>query len=93
MAQSDALKSGGLQAEAREILDSRGRGTVEVKLSLGEYQGIGDVPAGASKGEDEARTVSVAEAIDNINKVLLPLLQDADADLADRPGQCLTRCR
>ena len=70
-----------LLAEARQVSDSRGRPTVQVELKLGSLARIGDVPAGASKGEDEAQTVDVGQAISNIRKVILPALQHAQLDL------------
>ncbi|MEZ4270973.1 MAG: phosphopyruvate hydratase [Myxococcota bacterium] len=69
------------QFEARQIKDSRGRPTVEVEITLGRVQGTGDVPAGASKGEDEAHTVEVKQAIENLNKVIIPLVRESRADL------------
>lgn len=72
-----------LQLFARSIADSRGRPTVEVEAKVGGFSGIGDVPAGASKGEDEAQTVSVEQALKNISEVLLPQLQKANLNLQD----------
>jgi len=65
----------------QEAKDSRGRPTVEVVLSLGGIEVTGDVPAGASKGEDEARTVSVAQAIEFINTVIEPIITTSGLDL------------
>lgn len=70
-----------LEGEVEQISDSRGRPTVRVTLRLGGAQGMGDVPAGASTGEDEAKTVDTAEAIKNIKRELIPLLRRADVDL------------
>ena len=70
-----------LKLEAKKISDSRGRPTVQVKASLGGKQAVGDVPAGASKGEDEAATVDVDQAVDNVHKVILPLLNRSNWDL------------
>lgn len=72
-----------LQLFARSVADSRGRPTVEVEAKVGGFNGIGDVPAGASKGEDEAQTVSVDQALKNINEVLLPQLHKANLNLQD----------
>ncbi|MBC7794243.1 MAG: hypothetical protein H7Z43_11095, partial [Clostridia bacterium] len=74
--------SEGLRLEAREAKDSRGRPTVEVVATLGSVRTVGDVPAGASKGEDEAKTVPVPQAIHNIHQVILPMMQKAKLDLA-----------
>lgn len=65
----------------REAADSRGKPTVEVELRLGTVRTTGDVPAGASKGEDEAQTAPVPEALRAVREVILPLLRRADADL------------
>jgi enolase len=77
-----AALSGQLVGKAQQIMDSRGKPTVRVELTLGNITVKGDVPAGASKGEDEAQTVSVTQAIDNIEKVLLPLWKNANLDLS-----------
>ena len=58
--------------EGRESKDSRGRPTVEVVLKVAGVEVTGDVPAGASKGEDEAKTVSVEQAILNIHGPIVP---------------------
>ncbi len=70
---------------ARQILDSRGNPTLEVEVILfsGE-SGIASVPSGASKGkfeavelrdnEDEFGGKSVRKAVNNVNKVIKPVL-------------------
>lgn len=70
-----------LKGSAQQVLDSRGKPTVSVQLELGACIAIGDVPAGASKGVDEAQTVSVPQAIQNIERVLLPKLCAANFQL------------
>ncbi len=75
------LTTRALELSPREAKDSRGRPTVEVELKLGKLHTTGDVPAGASKGEDEAKTVAVPEAIRAVREVILPLLRGLDADL------------
>lgn len=70
-----------IQLQAIEVADSRGRPTVGVTLSLGKLQTYGDVPAGASKGEDEAQTVPVADALETIRGPIQELLWAANADL------------
>ena len=79
---SQTTQSQDLNAKARQTNDSRGRPTVEVELSLGSLSAVGDVPAGASKGEDEAQTVDVAQAMANIEKVILPLWKSLAVDLS-----------
>jgi enolase len=78
---SGGTRTGELRAEVREIKDSRGRPTVQVVLYLSGVEGRGDVPAGASKGEDEARTVAVDKALANVKNIILPMLREADVDL------------
>lgn len=70
---------------ARQIPDSRGRPTVRVEARLGAHLGVGEVPAGASKGADEARTVPVEEAIGHIHQLLEPLVGGLVGDLT-QPG-------
>ena len=74
-------RTANVKAQIEEIEDSRGRPTVRVTLTLGEISGTGDVPAGASTGQDEAQTKPVHEAIENIRKVLIPLVKESDTDL------------
>lgn len=76
----------GLELVATPAADSRGRPTVEVALQLGGVRTTGDVPAGASKGEDEAQTVPLERALANVHTVILPALQRLDADLATHAG-------
>lgn len=77
--------------EAREILDSRGRPTVEaeVRLETGAV-GLAQVPSGASTGTFEAHELrdgdphryggkGVLIAVRNITEKLLPVLLDVDA--------------
>lgn len=76
-----------MQLVAHQAFDSRGRPTVSVELTLGDIRVEGDVPAGASTGKDEARTVPVDEALAQIARDIAPLLQtrpatDAQACLA-----------
>lgn len=71
-----------LSLTAREAHDSRGKPTVEVELHLGDIQTVGDVPAGASKGEDEAQTAPVPDAVKAVQDVILPMLRGAKADLS-----------
>ncbi|OGQ91754.1 MAG: hypothetical protein A2289_11920 [Deltaproteobacteria bacterium RIFOXYA12_FULL_58_15] len=70
-----------LQLEAKKIADSRGRPTVQVTARFGGVETVGDVPAGASKGVDEAATVDVEQAIKNVHEILLPLLRDSGLDI------------
>jgi len=76
---------------AREVLDSRGNPTVEVKAILeGGFQGVAMVPSGASTGEYEAVELrdgdkdrfggrGVLEAVKNVNEKVFPELAGLDA--------------
>ena len=67
---------------AREILDSRGRPTVEVEVAVsGGAHAAASVPAGASRGRHEAvelrdgdaaryRGLGVRRAVANVNEIL-----------------------
>ena len=48
---------------------------------MSDIEATGDVPAGASKGEDEPRTVDVEQAIKNINEIIAPMLRQSGLDL------------
>jgi len=75
----------------REVLDSRGNPTVEVKVILeGGFQGTAMVPSGASTGEHEAVELrdgdgeryggkGVLKAVSNVNDVIFPELAGLDA--------------
>lgn len=74
---------------ARELLDSRGRPTVEVEASAGAWTGRAIVPSGASTGKWEACELrdrdaarydglGVRRAVANVNKILRPLLLETD---------------
>lgn len=61
--------------EARKILDSNGKETVEVKISTDSGLMVTDsVPSGASTGSFEAIVVSPDAAIKNINEIIKPKL-------------------
>ncbi len=71
---------------AREVLDSRGRPTVEVEVGVsGGWLGVASVPSGASTGRHEALELrdgdpkrhaglGVRRAVDNVNTVIAPKL-------------------
>lgn len=80
------ITSDALSLKAHTTADSRGRPTVRVVASGGAAEGAGDVPAGASKGEDEARTVAIEVALATISDVLQPLLRQARSPLATPHG-------
>lgn len=65
--------------KVEEISDSRGKPTVRVVLRLGDIEVKGEVPAGASKGTDEAKTVDIDKAVANVN-ALAALLKDSGLD-------------
>ena len=76
---------------AREVLDSRGRPTVEVEVELSDgTRAAATVPAGASTGAHEARELrdgdprryrglGVLTAVRNVVDVLAPAIVDRDA--------------
>lgn len=77
------------QIEAREILDSRGRPTVEVTLGSENYSATASVPSGASTGIYEAlelrdgdssrfRGLGVQKAVHNIEKIIAPKLLEKE---------------
>ena len=75
---------------AREVLDSRGRPTVEVEVAVESgARGVAMVPSGASVGRHEAIELrdgdparfqgrGVLKAVENVNSVIAPLLRDWD---------------
>lgn len=76
--------------QAREILDSRGRPTVEAQVQLASgAMGLAQVPSGASTGTFEAHELrdgdqryggkGVLKAVENIHNTLAPALTDLDA--------------
>jgi enolase len=84
---------------AREILDSRGRPTIEAEVHLANGAvGLAQVPSGASTGTFEAHELrdkdktrysgkGVLKAVQNVKEVLTPKLLDMDAleqELLDR---------
>lgn len=77
-------KDGDLSAavwSAKVIKDSRGRDTVRAGIKIGDREVFGEVPAGASTGEDEANTVSIDEALANVQKIG-EMLSRANLDLS-----------
>ncbi|MFH1534840.1 MAG: phosphopyruvate hydratase [Patescibacteria group bacterium] len=84
MTQSAKIK----EIHAREILDSRGNPTIEVKVVTSDGNiGVADVPSGASTGTYEALELrdnnpdryvgkGVLKAVENVNDKLAPALKD-----------------
>jgi|GEM_PF-271170 len=71
-----------MQLSAEKIADSRGKSTVRAVLKSADgLETIGEVPAGASKGGDEAVPVSTEQAIKNINEIIWPMLRDSGLDI------------
>jgi len=69
---------------AREILDSRGKPTVEVEVETEKGSYIASVASGASTGENEALELRDADgrgvqtAIKNVNEIIAPKLRGKD---------------
>ena len=62
--------------EARKIMDSRGKPTVEVKIETDNgLMAVDSVPSGTSMGVAEAALVDPAKAIENVNRILAPKLK------------------
>ncbi len=83
------------RVQAREVLDSRGRPTVEVEIQCGGRCGRSIVPSGASTGQFEAWELrdthdpwyggtSVRTAVRNVNTILGPAVLGHDA--TDQPA-------
>lgn len=72
--------------KAKEIKDSRGNPTIEVKLETGNGKFFASVPSGASTGKNEALELrdkdgkGVSSAIKNINKIIAPKLIDLNSE-------------
>ncbi len=79
------------EVKAREILDSRGNPTVEVKVKAGKFISVASCPSGASVGRYEACELrdggvrydgkGVKKAVYNVNKVISKNLIGHDLDL------------
>ncbi len=95
----DTLESAIDNIVAREILDSRGRPTIEAEVHLvSGVVGIAQVPSGASTGTFEAHELrdndksrysgkGVLKAVKNVNETIAPQLADLDVlnqELLDR---------
>jgi len=72
--------------KAKEIKDSRGNPTIEVKLETGNGKFFASAPSGASTGKNEALELrdkdgkGVSLAIKNINKIIAPKLIDLNSE-------------
>src|SRR5258708_4151545 len=76
---------------AREVLDSRGRPTVEAEITIADdWKGLASVPSGASTGKHEAlelrdgdpkrhKGLGVLRAVGNVNTIIGPELIGCDA--------------
>jgi enolase len=82
------LKNKIKKIESREILDSRGNPTLEVKLETSNFLVKTSVPSGASKGRYEAKELrdgeerfdgkGVLKAVKNVNEIIAPKLKNMD---------------
>lgn len=65
--------------DAHEILDSRGKPTVEVKITTDDGLMASDsVPSGTSTGSFEAKAIDPKKAVENVNKIIKPSLVGMD---------------
>lgn len=64
--------------KAREILDSRGNPTVEVELKTNFGKFKSSVPSGVSTGKYEAAVLETKKAIENIEKIITPVIEKED---------------
>ena len=81
-----SLRTSALEVDARVIKDSRGDDTVEATVRLGSHSGTASVPAGKTKGGDEAVAVPAAVAVTTVKETIASLLRSTDADLASHAG-------
>ena len=82
--------------DAREILDSRGRPTVEAEIRLAcGASGLAQVPSGASTGTFEAHELrdddpsryggkGVLKAVENVKKIITPKVLELELDALDQ---------
>lgn len=68
--------------KAENIFDSRKKPTARAIIKIGDIEVVGEVPAGASKGKDEAPTVDIDKAISNIVNEIAPALRQSGLDLS-----------
>jgi len=64
--------------KAREILDSRSKPTVEVRLETEKGIFKASVPSGASTGRKEAVEIKAEKAVDNIRMIISPKIKGKD---------------
>ncbi len=62
--------------KAREILDSKGRPTIEAELKTDRGVFKASVPSGTSEGKYEAKEVRASKAVENVNKIIAPELTE-----------------
>ena len=64
---------------ARQILDSRGKWTVEVALETKDgVRAVASAPQGKSTGSSEACALPAAKAVRNVNELIAPWLRKTD---------------
>ena len=78
-----------LSIKAREILDSRGSWTVEVKLETPQGLFVDSCPSGASTGKYEAKTVPAEKAVENIKNIVAPKLKGMNVAEQERIDRIL----
>jgi enolase len=79
-----------IAVKAREVLDSRGKPTIEVQIDCGAATGRAIVPSGASTGRFEAAELrdgdsrhfagqGVRQAVDHVHRIIAPAVLGCDA--------------
>lgn len=66
--------------QAREILDSRGKPTVEVELKTQNAKAVASVPSGASIGTHEAKAINAKDAVAAVNNEISKALTGKEFD-------------
>jgi enolase len=80
---------------AREIMDSRGKPTVEVEVTTHDGTFIASCPSGTSSGKNEALELrdqdgrGVLKAIENVNNIIAPKLKGKDCTKQEELDQLM----
>jgi len=75
--------------KAKQILDSQDRPTIEVELKTDFGKFKSSVPAGISTGKYEAIAVGIPKAIENVEKIICPVLAGKDLSVQEEVDEIL----